>query len=206
MFPDCHTHKVIGNPMSAPAASIVDPASAAPASEGVPASFEEAYHAWADTAARWAQQLGGSGVDVEDVVQEVFLVVSRQLGRFRGDARFSTWLFEITRKITSNHRQRHRWRFWRTSVPHDPDSAPSASPAPDAELERRQTIDQFYQALDKLPEKYRTLLVLYEIEGMSTQAIADLGGLNLSTVRVQLGRARGIFMKQYREVLGKVKS
>ena len=187
--------------MSVPAPSI-----AAPASEGVPASFEEAYHAWADTAAHWAQKLGGSRVDVDDVVQEVFLVVSRQLGRFRGDARFSTWLFEITRKITANHRQRHRWRFWHASASRGPDSQPSASPAPDVELERRQTIDQFYQALDKLPEKYRTVLVLYEIEGMSTQAIADLRGLNLSTVRVQIGRARGSFMKQYREVLRKGKS
>ena len=38
----------------------------------------------------------------EDAVQEVFLVVSRQLGRFRGDARFSTWLFEITRRVVAN--------------------------------------------------------------------------------------------------------
>ena len=206
MFSDRPTHKVIGNTMSVPTPSIAALVSAAPASEGIPASFEEAYRAWADTAARWAQQLGGSGVDVDDVVQEVFLVVSRQLGHFRGDARFSTWLFEITRKITSNHRQRHRWRFWRTSARRGPDSEPSVSPAPDVELERRQTIDQFYQALDKLPEKYRAVLVLYEIEGMSTQAIADLRGLNLSTVRVQIGRARERFMKQYREVLGKGQS
>ena len=179
---------------------------AMPASEGVPASFEEAYRDYADMTARWAQQLGGAGVDADDVVQEVFLVVSQQLGRFRGDARFSTWLLEITRKIAANHRRRHRWRFWRTKAPRGADSEPSTSPTPDAELERRQTIDQLYQALDKLPEKYRTVLVLYEIEGMSTQEIADLRQLNLSTVRVQLGRARESFMKHFRQLLGKGKS
>jgi RNA polymerase sigma-70 factor (ECF subfamily) len=200
MFSDRRTHKVIDNTMSVPAPSI-----AVPANEGVPASFEEAYRKWANTVARWAQQLGGSDVDVDDVVQEVFLVVSRQLHCFRGEARFSTWLFEITRKITANHRRRHRWRFWRTTAPHGADSEPSDIPAPDAEIDRRQTIDQFYHALDKLPEKYRTVLVLYEIEGMSTQDIADLRGLKLSTVRVQIGRARESFMKQYRQLLGRDK-
>jgi RNA polymerase sigma-70 factor (ECF subfamily) len=201
MFSGRRTRKVIGNPMSVPAPSI-----ATPASTGVPASFEEVYREYADTTARWVQQLGGSSVDVDDVVQEVFLVVSRQLGRFRGDSRFSTWLFEVTRKITANHRRRHRWRFWHTQTSHGVDNRPSDRPMPDVELERRQTAERLYQALDKLPEKYRTVLVLYELEGMSTQDIADLRQLNLSTVRVQLGRARDCFMKNYRQLLKKGKS
>lgn len=207
MFLDHRTHTVIEPAMSAPASSIAQPAS--PACEVVPASFEAAYRQHADTVARWAQQLGGSNVDVDDVVQEVFLVVSRQLGRFRGDARFSTWLFEVTRKITANHRRRHRWRFWRSGSEHPqdrPDHQASQVPAPDAELERRQAVAQLYQTLDKLPEKYRTVLVLYEIEGLSTQEIADLRQLNLSTVRVQLGRARECFMKHYRQLLKKGQS
>jgi RNA polymerase sigma-70 factor, ECF subfamily len=201
MFRHRHTHTAMDDPMSVPAPALV-----MPARETTPASFEEAYRSYADTTARWAQQLGGWSVDVDDVVQEVFLVVSRQLGRFRGEARFSTWLFEITRKITANHRRRHRWRFWHTQAPHGADSAPSGDPLPDAELERRQTIQQLYQVLDKLPEKYRTVLVLYELEGLSTQEISELCQLNVSTVRVQLGRARECFMKQYRWFLKKGKS
>jgi RNA polymerase sigma-70 factor (ECF subfamily) len=192
---------VIGDAMSVPAPSI-----GTSSSGGVPVSFEEAYRQYADTTARWAQQLGGSSVDVDDVVQEVFLVVSRQLGRFRGDSRFSTWLFEVTRKITANHRRRHRWRFWRTSAAHAMDNQPSEGLTPDAELERRQTVDRLYQALDKLPENYRAVLVLYELEGMSTPEIADLRQLNLSTVRVQLGRARECFMKHYQQLLKKGQS
>jgi RNA polymerase sigma factor (sigma-70 family) len=183
--------------------SLPAPALALTPSEAAPASFEEIYRAYADTTARWAQQLGGASVDSDDVVQEVFLVVSRQLGRFRGEARLSTWLFEITRKITANHRRRHRWRFWRSSGRHDADGEPARGPSPDVELERRQTREQLYRVLDTLPEKYRTVLVLYEIEGLSTQEIADLRQLNLSTVRVQLGRARESFTKQYRLLLRK---
>ena len=194
------THRAMDVLMSTSAPSV-----AMPSSEAIPASFEEAYRRYADTTARWAQQLGGWGVDVDDVVQEVFMVVARKLGRFRGDARFSTWLFEITRKITANHRRSHRWRFWQSQATHGADGPPSDHQLPDAELERRQTAQQLYQVLDKLPERYRTVLVLYEIEGASTQEIAELRQLNLSTVRVQIGRARECFMKQYLRFLKKGK-
>jgi RNA polymerase sigma-70 factor (ECF subfamily) len=174
----------------------------------VPSSFEEAYRDHAQTVARWARRLGGSEIDVEDVVQEVFLVVSRRLSGFRGEARFTSWLFEITRKIVANHRRRQRWRFWRSGNQLENqrslDRALSPALDPAAELERQQTIAFFYRALDHLPEKYRTVLVLYEIEGMSTQAIADLCHLNLSTVKVQLARARARFLMHYQQfVLGK---
>jgi RNA polymerase sigma-70 factor (ECF subfamily) len=183
--------------------SVSAPALAMPAGESIPASLEEAYRGWADTTARWARQLGGADVESDDVVQEVFLVVSRELDRFRGEARFSTWLFEITRKITANHRRRHRWRLWGGRARQDVDSQASDGQAPDAQLERQQAIAGFYQALDRLPDRYRTVLVLFEIEGLSTQEIAELLSLNLSTVRVQLGRARARLVNHYRRMMRK---
>jgi RNA polymerase sigma-70 factor, ECF subfamily len=185
-------------------------ATLAPTTFSPPASFQEAYRDHAQTAARWARQLGGADIDVEDVVQEVFLVVSRRLSSFRGDARFSSWLFEITRKIVANHRRRQRWRFWRSGNGAESQqllvSAPSHLPDPVAELERRQSAALFYRALDQLPEKYRTVLVLYEIEGLSTQEIAGLREINLSTVKVRLSRARGRFLKCYQHQLKREKS
>jgi len=159
-------------------------------------SFAEVYRQWADAIARWAQRLGGALVDVDDVVQEVFLVVSRHLGRFRGDDQLSPWLFEVTRKITANHRRRHRWRW--LPAAETSDQHPSPCRSPEADLERREAIGQLYEALDRLPEKYRTVIVLFEIEGLSTQQIAELRQLKLSTVRVQLGRARQSLLRQYR--------
>jgi RNA polymerase sigma-70 factor (ECF subfamily) len=178
-------------------------ATLAPATFSPPASFQEAYRDHAQTAARWARQLGGSDIDVEDVVQDVFLVVSQRLSSFRGEARFSSWLFEITRKTVANHRRRQRWRFWRSGNEESLSSAQSHELDPAAELERRQTVTLFYRALDRLPDKYRTVLVLYEIEGLSTQDIADLRELNLSTVKVQLSRARERFLKHYQQLLKK---
>jgi RNA polymerase sigma-70 factor (ECF subfamily) len=191
----------MGTPMPLLMQATLPPAALSP-----PASFQEAYRDHAQTAARWARQLGGAEIDVEDVVQEVFLVVSRRLSSFRGDARFSSWLFEITRKIVANHRRRQRWRFWRAG--HEQSLADAASPGldPAAALERRQTVALFYRALDRLPDKYRTVLVLYEIEGLSTQEIADLRAQNLSTVKVQLARARERFLGSYQQLLKRERS
>jgi RNA polymerase sigma-70 factor (ECF subfamily) len=178
-----------------PARTIVEPAALA-----APASFDEAYRNYAQCTARWARNLGGGDIEVEDVVQEVFLVVSRRMRGFRGGARFSSWLFEITRKIVANHRRRHRWRFW-TGNSELVDSAAGQGRDPASELERRRSAALFYEALDLLPEKYRTVLVLFEIQGMSTQAIADLRELRLSTVKIQLARARQRFLARYQQLL-----
>jgi RNA polymerase sigma factor (sigma-70 family) len=165
-----------------------------------PASFDEAYRHHAQCVARWARNLGGADIEVEDVVQEVFLVVSRRLNGFRGEARFSSWLFEITRRIVANHRRRHRWRFW-TGKPGLAEATASQAPDPAAWLDGRRAAALFYQALDQLPEKYRTVLVLFEIEGLSTKAIADLRELRPSTVNVQLLRARRRFLTHYQQLL-----
>jgi RNA polymerase sigma-70 factor (ECF subfamily) len=168
----------------------------------VPSSFDQAYQEYVECVARWARHLGGPEVEVEDVVQEVFLVVSRQLTGFRGEARFSTWLFEITRRIVANHRRRHRWRFWVGERGKPP--SPARDPA--MELERRQKVETFYRALDHLPEKYRTVLVLYEIEGLPIQDIAKLRDTTPGAVKVQLFRARERFYDRYQHLLARGRS
>lgn len=169
-----------------------------------PASFAEAYRGYAQRTARWAHALGGADLDVEDVVQEVFLVVSRKLASFRGDGSFTSWMFEITRKVVANHRRRQRRRFWYAGTdPKELESLPSESEDPASQLERQRLIGLVYRALDHLPEKYRTIFVLYEIEDLSTLAIAELCQLNRSTVKVRLARARHRFVEVYQRLLHK---
>jgi RNA polymerase sigma-70 factor (ECF subfamily) len=183
-----------------PNVSVPAHAFVAPTALATPASFDEAYRNYAQGVAGWARSLGGTEIEVEDVVQEVFLVVSRRLRDFRGEARFSSWLFEITRKIVANHRRRHRWRFW-IGKPELSETAASQGLDPAAELERRAAVALFYRALDGLSEKCRTVLVLYEIEGLSTQRIAELREQRLSTIRAQLARARHRFLACYQQLL-----
>ena len=172
------------------------------ASAAVPANLAEAYRDYAQTVARWAWNFGGPDIEVEDAVQEIFLVVSRRLADFRGDALFSTWLYSITRKVVANHRQRHRWRFWLGSrKAEDLALLPSTAIDPLARLEQVQARALFYQILDTLPERYRSVLVLFELEEMSTKDIATLNGVSVGTVKVRLHRSRKLFFERYQRLV-----
>ena len=165
-----------------------------------PSSFAEAYRDYAARVARWVGHLGGLECDLEDVVQEVFLVVSKKWPSFHGDGNFTAWLFGITRKIAANHRRRLRWRrLWSGDI--DLAGIQWEGLGADAELEHRRAMMLFHRALDRMPEKQRSVFVLYELEGMSTPTIAELTQRNLSTVKVQLARARAHFMATYQRLL-----
>jgi len=147
--------------------------------------------------ARWASRLAGPGLDVEDLVQEVFLQVHRLLPGFRGEAQLTTWLYAITHNVVRTRRRKERFRrlFWFAG---DPDRLHlvASGPTPIEAAERRQSADLIYRALDRLPEKYRTVFILFEIDGRSGEEIAELTGIKLATVWVQLSRARAQLLTQ----------
>src|SRR4051794_40725215 len=70
------------------------------------------YRAHERTVMRWAARLGGPEIDVEDVVQDVFLVAKRRLRSFDGAANVKTWLFRTTEKIVQAARRKGRFRRW----------------------------------------------------------------------------------------------
>jgi RNA polymerase sigma-70 factor, ECF subfamily len=155
------------------------------------------YRAYAADVARWAVRLGGPRVDADDVVQEVFLVASRQLHRWRGEAHIATWLFRITDRVVANHR-RHAWlrRVW-LNLTGTPEDTPIPSDQwPSAPLERREDALRLYGVLDELPEKQRRVLILFELEEMPTAEIAVLLGVRHTTVRVWLHRARARLLRR----------
>jgi RNA polymerase sigma-70 factor (ECF subfamily) len=168
--------------------------------ESQPLEFDAVYQAHTQTVARWVSRLGGPGVDVEDITQEVFLLVNRRLPEFRQESRLTTWLFSITAKIVANDRRRRKVRRWWTRVaPHSVEAAAATTDTPLEELERRERRTQFYQALEALNERQRRVLVLFELEEMSVAEISALTGLRPGNVRVLLHRARAAFLKRMTE-------
>lgn len=140
---------------------------------------------------RWAARLVGPGEDIEDVVHEVFLVAMRRYGEFRGDSKVSTWLFRITARMVKSRRRRERARRWSFSRNvEDPANEHLPAVTPLDELERCQRSARLYHALDELPERYRTPLILYEIEGLSGQELAELLGMTTGALWVRLHRGR----------------
>ena len=186
--------------------SEADPGSpAAPARPGwggssaaVQPSAGELYRLHGAAVAGWASRLLGPGADVDDVVQEVFLVVQRRLPSFRGDARITTWMYEITVRVALSWRRRRKIRSW---FGLDQNLAPGAlvsdRASPLQELEIRQATDTVYAVLDRLPERDRTILVLFEIERLPGQQIALSERTSLNNVWSRIHRARARFLKAY---------
>lgn len=168
----------------------------APTGVPEPLTFATVYAAHAPTVARWAARLGGPSADVEDITQEVFLVVNRRLAEFRGDSRMSTWLFGITAKVAANERRRRKLRqLWFRLVPSAGDEAPSAAEGALEQLETRERRAMFHRALDRLNERHRRALVLFELEEMSVDDVAAHLALRPGNVRVLLHRARAAFLQ-----------
>ena len=182
--------------MTSPAVRAGPGPAAERAGQAAPPSFAAVYAEHAQTVARWAARLGGPSVDVEDVTQEVFVVVNRRLVEFRGDSRISTWLFHITAKVTANERRRRKLRqWWFRLVPNAGERTPVAVESPVEELEKRERRALFHRALDRLSERHRRALVLFELEEMSVDGVAAHMGLRPGNVRVLLHRARAAFLK-----------
>lgn len=145
---------------------------------------------------RWARRLlGPADADAaDDIVHEVFLVAQRRLRDFRGEAHVTTWLYAITVRVVQTRRRKERWRRWWTGRT---DAAPAAAPDPHQQMESRRAAALVYGLLERLSEKDRSLLILFEIEGLSGEEIAAVTGRSVASVFVQLHRARTRFLKAY---------
>jgi RNA polymerase sigma-70 factor (ECF subfamily) len=171
--------------------------------DGARLDIASLYRQHAPTVARWAGRLGGHGVDVEDVVQEVFLVAKQRLLRFEGAAQVTTWLFRTTAKIVQAARRKQRRRQWLSRSNESPPPGMGApEPGPGDVLQCRRDVACVYRVLDRLNEKQRRVLILFELEGLSTQEIATLTGVQQATVRVWLFRARARFLREHAALSG----
>jgi RNA polymerase sigma-70 factor (ECF subfamily) len=143
----------------------------------------------------------GSHEEAEDLAQEVFVTVFKSIDTFRGESKFSTWLYRVAANHCKN-RIKYLSRRSRTSgdgldgVPEqameDAGSAPLQShiDGPDKILEGLQLEKLLAQAIAALDEDHRLLIVLRDVEELSYQEIGEITGLNEGTVKSRLHRAR----------------
>jgi RNA polymerase sigma-70 factor (ECF subfamily) len=168
------------------------------------AAHDELYHRFRRQVAANLYRVIGDRTDLDDLVQEVFVIAFRGLERFRGDARLSTWLYRICVNVALG-RIRTRKRKPPPIGVADLDSAaidPSLTERPETperSLERRQDQARVYRALEMLAPKKRIVLYLHEIEGLDLKEIAYLVDSNPVTVRTRLFYARREF---YRVIAG----
>jgi RNA polymerase sigma-70 factor (ECF subfamily) len=144
--------------------------------------------------ARW---ILGNKEDAEDVMQRVLLQVVRKLPTFRGESALSTWLNHIAVREALAFRRRRAARR-EHEVPQPAGFAEDGSRAraaqrwrgPAAEVINREARQQLERAIARLPEKYRDVLVLADVEGAHNDDVAKRLGLSLAAVKSRLRRAR----------------
>ena len=127
---------------------------------------------------------------VEDVVQATFTKAWFRIASFKGDSGLYTWLYRVAVNASKDY---IKGRSRRPAAPLDEQQVlriPSSAPHVLEGIERRELRQRVRQAIDRLPERYRTVLALRELEGLTYEGIASVLALSLGTVESRLFRAR----------------
>lgn len=167
---------------------------------GDQAAFGQLMRAHYETVFRTVLGILRNEHDARDVTQEVWVKVWQELPRFRGDAKFTTWVHPIAvRKSLDHLRKRRRWfdrflPFASTGEDTPPEAVVVAEPSIETtardEAEGGERREQLQHALESLPPKHRAVLTLREVQGLSYEEIAQAMELPIGTVMSRLYHAR----------------
>lgn len=135
---------------------------------------------------------GGDGALAEDLLQEAFVRTWQKLDSFRGESRFATWLHRLAVNVALSDR-RIRVKRLERETELEGAAERTATGAKDVYAGDRMDLEQ---AIARLPERARTVLVLFDIEGYSHAEIAELAGMAVGSSKAQLHRARKLVREQ----------
>lgn len=167
--------------------------------------FDTLYRDHVDLMYRFAHRLCGETEAAKDLVQETFLNAYRGLDRFRGDAQISTWLYTIASRACLRMRRKRKGaperelsleEFIPTSDGEFRLQIPIDGLSPEAALHNKQLREALDTAINQLPKKYKMVLVLRDMEGVSAKEVGTIMGLNERAVKSRLHRARLFVRRQ----------
>ncbi|MEO6723489.1 MAG: RNA polymerase sigma factor [Ferruginibacter sp.] len=134
--------------------------------------------------------------DADDITQEVFVQVYLSIHSFKGESKFSTWLYRITVSKALDHerkkKRKKRFGFMQSLFGGQQEEAfhPVEFDHPGIQLEKKESAHDLFKALKQLPEKQRVAFTLHKLEGQSYQEIAAIMNTSLYAVESMMGRAR----------------
>jgi len=144
-----------------------------------------------------AMRLTANEEDARDVVQESYLRAWKGIRRFRGDAQFSTWMYRITANAAATLVQKRRRRRVESLETVDEPIDMSLESRPDAAVESAIGLEALSRAVETLPPKLRSIVILKDVYGLPHEAIAEELGSSVAAAKVRLHRGR----KRLRDVL-----
>lgn len=164
--------------------------------EGDHRAFEELVERYKNRIYNLAYRMLGNPEDAYDLVQEVFLLLVRKLPSFRGEARFSTWLYRVVLNACYDRARKSRNHLSLQESPAEdlPELgetlADESAVSPEENMERAEIRKRVQEAISKLPPKFREVVVLHDIQGFDYREVAEILGISLGTVKSRLNRAR----------------
>ncbi len=159
-------------------------------------AFEALVAAYEKNVFNLALQMTGNREDAQDMTQEAFLKAYSSLSSFRGDSKFSSWLYRIVSNVCLDFKRRQGRRPSSSLTVEDDEGEniqldiADESQSPEALLERKMTREAVRAGLRQLPDEQRQILLLREIQGLSYEEIGEAMGLEAGTVKSRIFRAR----------------
>lgn len=168
-------------------------------------AFDDLVRSYEQHVRRILTQLSVAAPDLEDLTQEVFLRIFRNMHRFRGQSSFYTWLYRITVNVFFDHNKKRKRADVRlnrlqnalvdmSNVRHDGED-------PFYACYNALTESEFERAIEALPEAFRAVVAMREVDDLSYEEIALATGISIGTVRSRLSRARARLKELLRTTL-----
>ena len=165
---------------------------------GDESAFDQLFARWAGPLLRHLERIVRDAATAEELVQETFLRLYRARERYEPNARFSTWLYTIARRLALNALDRAAAQREQPLDPADLPDAACPAPGPPEQLARRRRQARLQAALRTLPADDRSVLALAYVQALSLADIARIEDCSAAAVRTRLWRAR----QRLRDALG----
>lgn len=164
--------------------------------QGDEVAFQLLYRRFARNLYSMAYHMLGNHQDADEVLQETFIRVFKNITRLRSPEAFTSWIYQITVNLCMDHRKmRTRARF--QSLQNEDEGASPFELAttkwvrnPHQVLENKELLGEITAAIDDLPEQQKAVIIMHEVEGLSKKIIAEVLSCSLVTVRTNLHHAR----------------
>ena len=167
--------------------------------KGDESAFRTIVEKWQDMTYNTALGIVQNAEDAEDITQEVFVQVYQSINTFKGESKFSTWLYRITIAKALDHerrkRRKKRFAIVRKLFDNTEDVIVPDFEHPGVTLDKKESSVVLFKAISQLPENQRIAFTLHKVDGLSYQEVSDVMNLSVSSVESLMHRAKNNLKK-----------
>lgn len=169
------------------------------------AAFKKLVNEWQDMVYNTALGIVQQADDADDITQEVFIQVYQSASYFKGDSKFSTWLYRITISKALDHekkkKRKKRFGFVQHLFggDHEEQLHPVEFDHPGVQMEKKERAIELFHALKKIPKSQRIAFTLHKLEGLRYREVAEIMNITLYAVESLMGRAKANLKKELKK-------